>query len=135
VVEYLAGNNLPSQNPRLVELAARQSLLNEGPRLRVSREAKVLGDVAYIVDPGGSLGTAAFYARVERGVRVGVAVERRKEVCVMSLRSTRDVDLNALLRRVAVRFGGHGGGHRQAAGARIPCSALEEFLGELAKNL
>ena len=135
VVEYLAGNNLPSQNPRLVELAARQSLLNEELRLRVSREARVLGDVAYIVDPGGSLGTAAFYARVEKGVRVGVAVERRKEVCVMSLRSTRDVDLNALLRRIAVRFGGHGGGHRQAAGARIPCSVLKEFLEELARNL
>jgi RecJ-like exonuclease len=135
VVEYLAGNNLPSRNPRLVELAARQSLLNEELRLRVGKEARVVGDVAYVVDPGGSLGTAAFYARVEKGVRVGVAVERRKDTCVMSLRSTRDVDLNALLRKLAVKYGGHGGGHRQAAGARIPCSALEEFLEELARSV
>lgn len=135
IVEYLAENNLPSKNPQLVEKAARQSKLNEELRLRVGKEAEVLGNIAYVVDPGGSLGTAAFYARVEKNVKVGIAVERRGDVCVMSLRSTSQVDLNALLRKIAVQLGGHGGGHKQAAGARIPCSLLEKFLEELAKQV
>jgi RecJ-like exonuclease len=68
-------------------------------------------------------------------VKVGVAVEKRKDLCVMSLRSTSQVDLNTLLRKIAVELGGHGGGHRQAAGARIPCSNLGSFLEELAKHV
>ncbi|ABL78915.1 DHHA1 domain-containing protein [Thermofilum pendens] len=135
VVDLLAGGGVPSREKSLVELAARQSLLNEELRVRVREKALVVGQVAYVMDPGGSLGTAAFYARVERGVKVGVAVERRGETCVMSLRSTGGVDLNALLRRIAPRHGGHGGGHRQAAGARIPCGELEKFLAELAASL
>ena len=135
LVQYLAENKLPSQDPQLVEKAALQSRLNEELRLRVAKEATVLGNVAYIIDPGGSLGTAAFYARVEKNVKVGVTVEKRKDLCVMSLRSTSQVDLNTLLRKIAVELGGHGGGHRQAAGARIPCSNLGSFLEELAKHV
>jgi RecJ-like exonuclease len=38
------------------------------------------------------------------------------------------VDLNTILRRVAPDYGGTGGGHPFAAGARIPEKELEAFL-------
>ncbi len=51
----------------------------------------------------------------------------------MSLRSRDTVDLNRLLRRVAPKFGGSGGGHAAAAGTRIPKESFEAFLHELDK--
>ncbi len=38
------------------------------------------------------------------------------------------MDLNAILRSVAVSHGGTGGGHHFAGGARIPRKQLEAFL-------
>lgn len=42
-----------------------------------------------------------------------------------------DLDLDALMRTVARACGGHGGGHRQRAGARIPAGGLDRFRQEL----
>ncbi|HOB06686.1 MAG TPA: DHHA1 domain-containing protein [Methanoculleus sp.] len=42
-----------------------------------------------------------------------------------------DLDLDALMRTVARACGGHGGGHRQRAGARIPAGGLDRFREEL----
>ncbi len=42
-----------------------------------------------------------------------------------------DLDLDALMRTVARACGGHGGGHCQRAGARIPAGGLDRFRQEL----
>ncbi len=54
------------------------------------------------------------------------------EVTSVSARAHRSimdhVDLGAVMRRVAEELGGHGGGHRMAAGATIPRGREEEFV-------
>jgi len=136
VVEELSRNALPSSVPGLLSLAAEQARAIEEMRLRIPNIVRTRGLVAYVVEPGASVGLAAFYAAVEAGKPVGIAVEERKGMYVGSARA-RDarIDLNAALRAVAPRFGGSGGGHSRAAGFRVPIGRFEEFLSELERAL
>ncbi len=136
VVEELSRNALPSSVPGLLSLAAEQARAIEEMRLRIPNIVRTRGLVAYVVEPGASVGLAAFYAAVEAGKPVGIAVEERKGMYVGSARA-RDarIDLNAALRAVAPRFGGSGGGHPRAAGFRVPVGRFEEFLSELERAL
>ncbi len=69
-------------------------------------------------------------ARWLTGAEVGVAAEERGDIYVMSLRSRR-VDLNQFLRSFAKRYGVSGGGHPNAAGARMPKRLLKTLVEEL----
>lgn len=136
VVEELSRNALPSSVPGLLSLAAEQAKAIEEMRLRIPSIVRTREHIAYVVEPGASVGLAAFYAAVEAGKPVGIAVEERKGMYVGSARA-RDarIDLNAALRAVAPRFGGSGGGHPRAAGFRAPIGRFEEFLNELERVL
>ncbi|MEM2029165.1 MAG: DHH family phosphoesterase, partial [Candidatus Bathyarchaeia archaeon] len=58
--------------------------------------------------------------------------EERKGFIDMSLRTCeKGIDLNSILRRISLKFGGSGGGHPQAAGARIPKENFPKFIEEL----
>jgi single-stranded-DNA-specific exonuclease len=61
---------------------------------------------------------------------VGIAAEyrKRKGAYDLSIRSRGEVDINRLLRLIALKFGGSGGWHPLAAGARIPEKSLDAFL-------
>ena len=71
-------------------------------------------------------------------VRVGVALKEKQEGWYeVSLRSTSEcrVHLGKAIGKIAARLGGSGGGHRKAAGCRIPASGMEEMLDALAKKV
>ncbi|MEM2696052.1 MAG: DHH family phosphoesterase [Thermoproteota archaeon] len=103
---------------------------------RIGDYMRVYGDVAYALDVPFSLGKTAIYVRAAAGVSVGVAGERRRGLVDMSLRTCRaDLDLNRILRRIAPRLGGSGGGHPMAAGARVPEEKFELFIEELSKAI
>ncbi len=127
IVRLLARNMLPSSDSRLVLKALEQSIRDEELRIRIKSMLKVKGLVSYVVDPGGSLGRAANYARIYGGTPIGLACEIRDTKCVASLRSV-SVDLNLLLRRITPLIDGTGGGHPYAAGARFPRDRLDEFI-------
>jgi len=135
VVEHLSKNRLPSSLSELLVRALIESQNEEEMRERVRRNLVKMKNVSYIVEPGGSLGRAANYARVYGGTPVGVAIQFTDDLANMSLRSDKRVDLNSLLRRVVSKFGGTGGGHPQAAGARVSRRALEDFLMLLDKEV
>ena len=136
VVRHLASGALPSSLEKLLHRAAYQAARDEEMRIFVEHHAKRLGHIAYVIEPPGSVGKAARYAMVSRGTLVGVAIERRNDVAIMSLRAPRSgPDLNRILRRIAKSLGGTGGGHPWAAGARIPWNRLSEFLRLLASEL
>ncbi|AFA39503.1 DHHA1 domain protein [Pyrobaculum oguniense TE7] len=86
--------------------------------------------MAYVVNPPGPLGLAANLARGLTESPVGVAAEERGDLYVMSLRSSQ-VDLNQFLRDFARRHSVSGGGHKNAAGARIPKRLFDVFVEEL----
>ena len=129
VVKHLASWRLPSDVSELLVRALVETVNEEEMRLFVKQNVQRLAHVAYVVDPPGSVARAATYARAIAEKPVGVAVELRKKQAVMSLRSVDPaVDLNELLRKLAKEFGGTGGGHPNAAGARVPLEKFNLFL-------
>jgi RecJ-like exonuclease len=130
-VDHLSRNAAPSALPCLLRLAEEQARVNEELVAWVDKYAAVDGAVAYVVNPPGPLGLAATLARGLRGVEVGVAAERRKDgTCAVSMRSA-SLDLSEFLRHFARKHGVHAGGHRRAAGARMPASLLPALVSEL----
>jgi single-stranded-DNA-specific exonuclease len=131
----LIGSRLPSQMSELVARSIKQAELDEKLRLWVKENLKVEGQAAYVLSPPGSVGRAANYARIYGGVRVGVAIEERRELYIMSLKSV-DFDLNKALRRISKKkLGIHGGGHPLTAGARVPKQLFETFIEELNRKI
>jgi hypothetical protein len=71
-------------------------------------------------------------------VRVGVAMKANQPGWYeVSLRSTSDckVHLGRTLAKVAAKLGGSGGGHRRAAGCRVPVDRADEMIAALAKKV
>lgn len=131
VVEHLSKNMLPSTMRELVERSLKQAVEDENLRIWVKGNTQVAGKVSYVLNPPGSLGKAANFARIYAGTKVGIAVEERKELYVMSLRGEPSVDLNHILRRISRKLGISGGGHPIAAGARVPKGLFSTFIEEL----
>lgn len=132
LVDELSRNKLPSSIHGIVNLALEQSKTNEEMRKNLPDLVQTGEYLAYVINPPGSVGLAAFYAAVIKDKPIGLAVEERKGMYIGSLRS-RDprVDLNSLMRGLVPKFNGSGGGHRQAAGFRIPMENFNPFLSAL----
>jgi RecJ-like exonuclease len=133
----LSHDRIPTEIPNVLRSAKEGASLEETLRIHVKKEVRTLANLAYVVDPNGYMSKSAIYAASYGGKGVGLSAEYRhkRDVYDMSLRSRDSVDLNMLLRRIAPLFGGSGGGHSAAAGARIPKSSFEDFLRELDKAI
>lgn len=136
VVAHLAKNNPPDTNLKLLESAIENTRREEEMIKTLSERIYVSGSVAYALDVQFSLGKTSLYVRALSNAIVGVAGERRKGTIDMSLRACdRSIDLNRMLRRIAPKLGGSGGGHPLAAGARIPEEKFDKFIKELDRAL
>lgn len=136
VVRELAQNYPPSFNKRLLKLAIKNTRREETILHELKDHIKTHGKIAYTLNVPFSLGKTAIYARAIAGTPVGLAGESRRGFIDMSLRTgDEDLDLNRLLRAIAPRFGGSGGGHPMAAGARIPEQQFLAFIKELGDAL
>lgn len=131
VVDHLALNKLPSTMSELVEKSLKQAIEDENLRLWVKQNVVKYNHVAYVVNPPGSLGRAANYSRIYGKVEVGIAVEERGDLYIMSLRAEQGIDLNKILRKLSKKLGISAGGHPQAAGARVNKAMFLIFLNEL----
>lgn len=136
IVQELARNLPPSSNRELVNLALHQAKRENEVFKELGKSILRIGRIAYTLDFPFSIGKTALYAMGLTDAIIGVAGEKWKE-CVDASFRTRSpyVDLNLLLRRIAPKFGGSGGGHRLAAGARVPKESFEDFLKEIDKSL
>lgn len=130
LLEPLSKDIIPSNVLGLLEFAREAAVNEEKIRLLVKAKVQVLGNSAYVVNMNNSISKAAIYAASCGQREVGIAAEyrERKGVYDLSIRSRGEVDINRLLRLIAPKFGGSGGGHSHAAGARIPESSLDVFL-------
>lgn len=137
LLEPLSNDVIPSNIPGLLELAREAAINEEKNRLFVKENVEALENSAYIVNPNNSISKAAIYAASYGRREVGIAAEYRdrKGVYDLSIRSRGEIDINRLLRSVAPKFGGSGGGHPLAAGARIPEKFLNAFLRTFDKKL
>ena len=129
IVKLLSKNMLPSSNGELLGRALTQTHEEEKILAKIDEKVQKIGDVAYVLDIGASVSKAATYARVVAGASVGIAGETVNGIVDMSLRTARDdLDLNAILRDITQCFGGTGGGHPKASGARVPKASFEKFV-------
>jgi RecJ-like exonuclease len=137
LLEPLSKDIIPSNVPELLELAREAAINEERVRLFVKYNVEALRNSAYIVNTNNSISKAAIYAASYGRREVGIAAEYRekKGAYDLSIRSRGEVDVNCVLRSVAPRFGGSGGGHSLAAGARIPEDSLNAFLRAFDKAL
>ncbi|MCC6018590.1 MAG: DHHA1 domain-containing protein [Candidatus Verstraetearchaeota archaeon] len=128
IASKLSNNIKPSLNDELVKYALNEASRSDEMRLYVKRNVKVHGCVSYILDVAWSLGKSAIYARVYGETIIGVAGESRGEYIDMSIRSIGLKNLNEIVSMVAENLGGVGGGHRDAAGARVEKSKFMDFI-------
>lgn len=130
LLEPLSKDIIPSNIPGLLEFAREAAVNEEKIRLLVKARVQVLRNSAYVVNTNNSISKAAIYAASYGQKEVGIAAEyrERKGAYDLSIRSRGKADINRLLRIIAPKFGGSGGGHPQAAGARIPEDSLSVFL-------
>ena len=136
ILRLLSRNRLPSISGELLGRALTRTHEEEHLLATIEKTVQTVGEVSYVLDIGGSVSKAATYARVIAGATVGIAGETFDRTVDMSLRTERDdVDLNAILRELAPRFGGSGGGHPKASGARIPSASFEKFVEALDGSL
>ncbi len=128
----LSHDRIPTQIPSVLRYAKEGADLEEELRIRVKNEVKTLDNVAYVLDPHGYMSKSAIYAASygRKGVGLSAELRHKRNAYDMSLRSRDTVDLNKLLRRIAPEFGGSGGGHASAAGARIPKDSFKAFIRE-----
>jgi single-stranded DNA-specific DHH superfamily exonuclease len=97
-----------------------------------------LGRLAYMVTTQYSTGTVAKLLIGAFDVPVGVSMkEKTPGWYEVSLRGTSDcrIHLGRTIARIAGRLGGSGGGHRKAAGCRVPVSKTDEMLKALSKKV
>jgi RecJ-like exonuclease len=129
LVFELSVNRLPSKNRELVNRAIMETFSEEEMRLQIKHKVKLVGKVAYVLDVAGSTAKAAIYAGAATGAIIGMAGETRGEMIDLSVR-TRDekINLNSILVEVAPKYGGAGGGHPLAAGARVPSKNFSDFI-------
>ncbi|MCD6508906.1 MAG: DHH family phosphoesterase [Thermoprotei archaeon] len=132
VVKHLSENRLPSALSELLVRALIESVSEEEMIQEIKKSLKVKGNVAYVLNPSGSVSRAATYVRALAKTRIGLAGEVRKDTIIMSLRTNDEkIDLNLMLRELSKETPVEGGGHKRAAGARVPVKYFEEFIDRL----
>ncbi len=136
IISDLAKNIPPSFNSMLIDLAIQNTHREEVVFRELKEHIQKHGKVAYVLNIPFSLGKTAIYTKALAETMVGIAGEKRRNFVDMSLRtSEKDVDLNRMLRQIAPKQGGSGGGHPTAAGARIPEEKFSDFIEDLDKAL
>lgn len=136
IVSNLALNVPPSFLPELVESAIQHTHREEEILRELKKHIHVVGEVSYVLNIPFSQGKTATYTRALAGTLVGVAGEEQEDTIDLSLRTSEEtIDLGSILRRMTPSLGGSGGGHPNAAGARIPKENLGKFLQELDERL
>jgi len=138
VVGELSKMKHPHEIPGVPEAAVAQ--LEKVARLGefVKSNGKKKGRLAYMVTTQYSTGNISKLLIGAFEVPVGVAMKKKQEGWYeVSLRSTSEarLHLGTTIARISERLGGSGGGHRKAAGCRIPISKADEMIDALAKKV
>lgn len=136
VVRELSTMKPPHTIPGVPQAAVEQ--LDEVVRLgeAVKAEGKKLGRLAYMKTSQYSTGNVAKLLIGAFAVPVGVAFkEKERGWYEVSLRGTSEcrIHLGKVVSKISSGFGGSGGGHKKAAGCRIPTGEMDGLLGRLSK--
>ena len=104
----------------------------------VKAHGKKKGSLAYMVTSEYSTGNVAKLLIGAFEVPVGVAMKQKQDGWYeVSLRSTSEagIHLGMAIGKIAGKLGGSGGGHRKAAGCRIPVAKAGEMIDALVRKI
>ncbi|MCX6814496.1 MAG: DHHA1 domain-containing protein [Candidatus Aenigmarchaeota archaeon] len=131
IVRTLAEGRNPSDIEGLVK-SAKEAVKREFDLYRiVKRRAKTLGKIGYITNTPsfGFRGPAALFAATATGKPVGICMYKRERYLDVTIRAREPgIALNKLAEAASESVKGSGGGHENAAGAKIPFGTFEQFL-------
>ncbi|MDG6985131.1 MAG: hypothetical protein JRM73_00085 [Nitrososphaerota archaeon] len=138
VVAELAKMKLPHDIPGVPEAAVRQLAKQAALGEIVKKEGTKLGRLAYMATKEHSTGSVAKLLIGAFDVPVGVAMKEKHEGWYeVSLRGTSEcrAHLGQAIGKISGSLGGSGGGHRKAAGCRVPKEKAEQMLKALSKKV
>jgi RecJ-like exonuclease len=135
IVKALASGQNPSDLKDIVESAKTAAKREFELYNDIKDNFQTYSNIAYVKDLPyfGFRGPTALFAATASGKKIGLCIHSRRNHIDVTLRTTSGLILNELAQRAAQTVGGSGGGHPQAAGARIPSDRLRDFLKELDK--
>jgi RecJ-like exonuclease len=138
VVHELSRMRHPHEIDGVSELAVEQ--LREMVRMgeEVKHRGKTIGRLSYMMTSQQDTGGVAKLLIGAFEVPVGVSLkEQHKGWYEVSIRSTSQckIHLGRTISAIAGKLGGTGGGHKKAAGCRIPVERAQEMLEMLAKKV
>jgi oligoribonuclease NrnB/cAMP/cGMP phosphodiesterase (DHH superfamily) len=138
VVRELSGMKHPHEIPGVPQAAVEEleKVAQLGEFVKAHGTKK--GRLAYMVTVQYSTGNIAKLLIGAFEVPVGMAMkEKKKGWYEVSLRGTSEckVHLGRTVAKISASMGGSGGGHRKAAGCRIPVTKVDELIGALAKKV
>ncbi|MDE1852640.1 MAG: hypothetical protein KGI38_02700 [Thaumarchaeota archaeon] len=130
------------KHPHEIEGVPDAAIRQLGREASMGQEVKAggtkMGRLAYMVTSQYSTGNVAKLLIGAFDVPVGVAMkEKQPGWYEVSLRSTSEVrvHLGRTIAKIALRLGGSGGGHRKAAGCRVPVAKVDDMLESLARKV
>lgn len=139
--EMLVGELAKMKNPHEIRGVPESALAQLAEQASLTEEVKAggtrKGRLAYIVDSRHSTSIVSKVLLGAFDVRVGVALKQSQPGWYeVSLRSTSEsrIHLGRTIGKIAAKLGGSGGGHRRAAGCRIPESKMDEMISFLVKR-
>ncbi|MFQ6105784.1 MAG: DHHA1 domain-containing protein, partial [Candidatus Hydrothermarchaeaceae archaeon] len=139
IMKNLASGKEPNSIPGVVENAINSAKKEWVVYERIKDIVRVVGDLAIIdnIEKGVSAGKAAKFSIGITEKNIGVGIRVRHDFADISVRKKGNfpMDLDLVLRSIAFRLGGSGGGHASAAGARIPSRNIDEFIRTLADEV
>jgi single-stranded-DNA-specific exonuclease len=131
IVETMSLGKNPSDVPGLVR-SAKLAVTREFELYDyIKRHAEKFGKIGVIkrLPQFGFRGPAALFAATVTDTVIGVYVcERDGHTDITVRKRNSKIALNKLMEEAAETVGGSGGGHSEAAGARIPQGTLDKFL-------
>jgi len=140
LIRLLSNGVMPSTRPEIVRKAIAGTSKEWETMEIVKKEIRTIDGLAIFenVPKGISPTKVAKFALGVSGKSIALSTRIRKRQYVdISARKldSFSLDLNLTFRTIAPRFGGSGGGHPTAAGARIPKKHLTEFLNAVTKEV
>ncbi len=135
IVSTLAKGENPSDVPGLVK-SAKEAVNREFDLYEIiKKKAKTYGNIAYVKDlPSfGFRGPSALFAATTREKPLGLYVHTRERYIDVTMRTRARLKLNEIAEDAAEAVQGSGGGHTEAAGAKIPIGSFNSFLKNLNK--
>ena len=132
LVPKLSKLEYPHQIPEVSSLALQQVERVASLRKDLPSRTQRIGEIFYADAQGDSAGTIAnlLIEVCDAEIGVGYDTNAQTQITDLSIRGAAGLrtDLGKRASTLAKRFGGTGGGHRRASGARIPTAKLMEFL-------